>query len=126
MKQERTMMSHLLSTSRRGNVGAKLWMPQQYRQGFSLVVDDICKDSILDPCLQSLMTKLQVKAKVVTPIVVKDRLWGLIITHQSEPRSWQHQHIQFLRQLGEYFAIAIFNHQSYQQLQQQKSCWRSR
>jgi len=93
---------------------------KKYRQGFGLVINDLSANPNLDPCLQSLMTKLQVKAKVVTPINVAGQLWGLIIAHQCEPRTWQHQDIQFLRQIAEYLAIAIFNHQSYQQLQQQK------
>ncbi|MGL5835207.1 MAG: hybrid sensor histidine kinase/response regulator [Waterburya sp.] len=93
---------------------------KKYRQGFGLVIDDLSAHEHLDPCLQSLMMQLQVKAKVVIPINVRGKIWGLIIAHQCEPRAWQHQHIQFLRQLAEYLAIAIFNHQSYQQLQQQK------
>jgi two-component system sensor histidine kinase/response regulator len=93
---------------------------KKYRQGFGLVIDDLTADEHLDPCLQSLMMQLQVKAKVVIPINVRGKIWGLIIAHQCKPRAWQHQNIQFLRQLAEYLAIAIFNHQSYQQLQQQK------
>ena len=93
---------------------------KKYRQGFGLVINDLTAGSNLDPCLQSLMTKLQVRAKIVTPINVRGKLWGLIIAHQCEPREWQHQDVQFLRQTAEYLAIAIFNHQSYQQLQQQK------
>ncbi|NJL52643.1 MAG: GAF domain-containing protein, partial [Hydrococcus sp. SU_1_0] len=93
---------------------------KKYRQGFGLVIDDLTADGHLDPCLQSLMMQLQVKAKVVIPVNVRGKIWGLIIAHQCEPRTWQHQNIQFLRQLAEYLAIAIFNHQSYQQLQQQK------
>ena len=92
----------------------------KYRQGFGLVIDDLDAHSNLDPCLQALMTKLQVKAKVVIPINIRGQLWGLIIAHQCEPRFWKHQEVQFLRQIAEYLAIAIFNHQSYQQLQQQK------
>ena len=101
------------------------WQPSllcknKYHQGFCLVVDDI-EASHLDPCLKSSMAKLQVKSKVVTPIEVRNKLWGLIIAHQcSERRKWRHQDVQFLRQIAEYIAIAIFNHQSYQQLQQQK------
>jgi two-component system, sensor histidine kinase and response regulator len=93
---------------------------KKYRHGFGLVIDDLTDDEHLHPCLQSLMVQLQVKAKVVIPINVRGKIWGLIIAHQCEPRAWQHQNIQFLRQLAEYLAIAIFNHQSYQQLQQQK------
>jgi two-component system, sensor histidine kinase and response regulator len=93
----------------------------KYRQGFGLVINDIEVDSNFHPCLQSLMVKLQVKAKVVRPINVRGKLWGLMIAHQCfEPRQWHHQDIQFLRQIAEYLAIAIHHHQSYQQLQQQK------
>ena len=92
----------------------------KYHQGSCLVVDDI-ETSHLDPCLKSAMAKLQVKSKVVTPINVRNKLWGLIIAHQcSEPRKWQHQDVQFLRQIAEYIALAICHHQSYQQLQEQK------
>jgi two-component system, sensor histidine kinase and response regulator len=93
---------------------------KKYRQGFGLVINDLTANPDLDPCLQSLMNKLQVRAKVVIPINVRGKLWGLLIAHQCESRAWQHQDVEFLRQLAEYLAIAIFNHQSYQQLQQQK------
>ena len=93
---------------------------QKYSQGFGLIINDISNHLNLDPCLQSVMDKLQVKAKIVNPINVKGQLWGLIIAHQCQPRAWQHRDIQFLRQIAEYLALAIFNHQSYQQLEQQK------
>ncbi len=92
----------------------------KYRQGFSLAINDIDQGSNLNTCLKSLMAKFQVKAKIIVPINVRGKLWGLMIAHQCEPRQWHHQDIQFLRQVAEYLAIAIFNHQSYQQLQQQK------
>lgn len=92
----------------------------RYRQGFSLVIDDVESGSNLNDCLKTLMAKFQVKAKVVTPINVHDKLWGLIIAHQCEPKQWHHREVQFLHQIAEYIAIAIFNHQSYQQLRQQK------
>lgn len=93
----------------------------KYQQKFSLVINDVEVDSNLNPCLQSLMHKLEVKAKVVTPINVEGKLWGLIIAHQChQPRQWHHQDIQFLRQISDYLAIAIHHNQSYQQLQQQK------
>ena len=92
----------------------------RYRQGFSLVIDDVESGSNLNDCLKTLMAKFQVKAKVVTPINVHDKLWGLIIAHQCQPKQWHHREVQFLHQIAEYIAIAIFNHQSYQQLRQQK------
>ena len=92
----------------------------KYRQGFGLVINNLTINNQINPCLQDLMNKLQVKAKIVIPISVKGQLWGLIIAHQCQPRIWQHQDVQFLRQMAEYLAIAIFDRQSYQQLQQQK------
>lgn len=92
----------------------------KYHQGYSLIINDVDAASHLNQCLQELMTKFQVKAKVVMPINIRGKLWGLIIAHQCEPRTWHHQDVQFLRQVTEYLAIAIFNHQSYQQLHHQK------
>ena len=92
----------------------------KYRQGFSLIINDVESGSNLNDCLKALMAKLQVRAKVVTPIDVHGKLWGLIIAHQCQPKQWHHQEVQFLHQIAKHIAIAIFNHQSYQQLRQQK------
>lgn len=93
----------------------------KYRQGFSLIVNDIETNPNLTPCLQDLMRKLQIKAKLVTPIVVRGKLWGFIIAHQCfAPREWQQSEIRFLHQIAEYLAIAIYQNESYQQLQVQK------
>ena len=92
----------------------------KYHRGFSSVIDDVDRGFDTNPCLKTLMSQLQVKAKIVSPIEVRNKLWGLIVAHQIEPRQWKHQEVQFLRQIAEYIEIAIFNYQSYQQLQQQK------
>ena len=93
----------------------------KYQQGFSLVIDDVEQHYHLNPCLRSIVQKFSIKAEAVAPINVGGELWGLIIAHQcSQPRHWQHQELEFLRQMAEYVAIAIHHHQSYQQLQQQK------
>jgi two-component system sensor histidine kinase/response regulator len=93
----------------------------KYRQGFSLAINDIEKGSNLTPCLRSLMQKLYIKAKLVTPIIVQGKLWGLIIGHQCfSTRNWHKSEIRFLHQIADYLAIAIYQHESYQQLQIQK------
>lgn len=66
------------------------------------------------------MASLQVKAKVVTPINVRGKLWGLVIAHQCEPRQWHQKDVQFLQQVAEYVSLAVLNRYSYEQLQQQK------
>jgi two-component system, sensor histidine kinase and response regulator len=94
---------------------------EKYQQGFSLAVDNIEECSNLAPCLQKMLQKMQVKAKVVTPIIVRGKLWGFLIAHQClAPRKWRSNDIDFLRQISEYLAIAIYQAESYQQLQEQK------
>ena len=93
----------------------------KYRQGFSLVINDIQLESNLSSCLQNLMMRLEIKAKLVTPINLRDRLWGFLIAHQcTTPRKWQNREIEFLRQIANYIAIATYKNQSYQNLQNQK------
>ena len=92
----------------------------KYSQGFSLIIDDIV-NSKLDPCLKSLMTNFQVQAKIITPILVRHKLWGFLIAHQCfSPRHWKRQETKFLLNVAQYLSIAIYQNQSYQQLQQQK------
>ena len=92
----------------------------KYRQGFCLAVDDI-ETANFSPCLLQLMRQLEVRSKLVVPILVRGRLWGFLIAHQCQsPRRWQKGEIQFLRQVAETLAIAVHQAQTYKQLQEQK------
>lgn len=93
---------------------------QKYRQGFILAISDIQDIYHQDSCLFKLMQQYQVRAKLVIPMVVQDQLWGLLIAHQCEQRLWLEQEKNFLRQVAEHLAIAIYQHQLYSQLQEQK------
>ena len=93
----------------------------KYRHGFTLAVNDVEGDNNLSSCLRELMKRLQVRAKIVTPLIVQGHLWGFLIAHQCFiPRQWKASEIKFLLQVADYLAIAIYQAQSYQQLQQQK------
>jgi two-component system sensor histidine kinase/response regulator len=93
---------------------------QKYQQGFILAISDIQDIYHEDSCLFHLMQKYQVRAKLVVPMVVQDQLWGLLIAHQCEQRVWLEQEKNFLRQVAEHLAIAIYQNQLYSQLQEQK------
>lgn len=94
---------------------------QKYLSGNTLVIDNI-QESHLDDCLKNMMEKLAVKAKVVTPIIVKNKLWGLLIAHQCfTPRKWKHTEIKFLKNIAEYLALGIYQYNSYQKLKEQKN-----
>ncbi|MGK7876889.1 MAG: ATP-binding protein [Xenococcaceae cyanobacterium] len=94
----------------------------KYRRGFCLAVNDVETKSKLSPCLRLLMQRLQVRAKIVTPIIVQGKLWGFLIAHQCfAPRQWKNSEIKFLLRIAEYLAIAIYQAKSYEQLREQKN-----
>ncbi|NER78432.1 MAG: response regulator, partial [Leptolyngbya sp. SIO1D8] len=72
------------------------------------------------PCLIDFLKELQVRAKLVVPIVQNQTLWGLLIAHQcGEPRYWQLWEIKLLRQVSNQLAIAIQQANLFEQLQQE-------
>ena len=88
----------------------------------------------MSPCHIELLETLQVRAKILVPIVLNAPdncssnkcknssspcyLWGLLTAHQcGEPRQWQQYEIKLLQQLAVQIAIAIQQSQLYQQSQ---------
>lgn len=64
---------------------------------------------------------LDVQAELVTPIVVQEELWGLLIVHQCYyPRQWNDREKVLLQRIAEHLAIAIYQSKLYTELQQQK------
>jgi two-component system, sensor histidine kinase and response regulator len=76
---------------------------------------------LLDGPVALLHKEHGVQAQVVVPLLVSDRLWGLLIAHHCEqPHPWQPREVEFLDQVTEHLAIAIHQAELYQQLQGQK------
>nr|CAD5952202.1 Phytochrome-like protein cph2 [Planktothrix pseudagardhii] len=72
----------------------------------------------LHSCHLELLEQLQVRAKLVVPIVQNQGLWGLLVAHHcSGPREWYSLEIELLKQLAVQFAIAIYQSELHQQLQ---------
>ena len=92
----------------------------KYYQGQTVAIDDVEAHYTAD-CLLEFLQTLEVKAQLITPIVVNSQVWGLLIAHQcSGPRCWQAPERSLLEVIGENLAIAIYQAQLYRQLQQQK------
>jgi PAS domain S-box-containing protein len=88
-----------------------------YLQGKIYTLSDRDNDEI-QPYTFDFLQKLQVRAKLVVPIIQQSRLWGLLIVHQcSSPREWQPWETNLLQQLANQLAIAIQQSELYQQLQ---------
>ncbi len=95
---------------------------EKYDQGLTFAVDDVETVYADSSCLQSLLDLNQVRSLLVTPIIVQNNLWGLLIAHQClEPRQWKDSEKRFLKQIAEHLTVAIHQAQLYSQLQQQKT-----
>ena len=88
-----------------------------YLNGRVCSLEDIENGSV-SPCLVEFLQELQVRAKLVIPIIQDQLLWGLLVIHQCDrTRAWQDTEIELLQQLSSQFAIAIQQTSLYQQLQ---------
>lgn len=88
-----------------------------YQQGRIRTVTDIEQDDLVS-CLKETLRQLQVRSKVVVPILHEDYLWGLLVAHQcSGPRHWAAWEVDLLVQLAEQVAIAVHQAALYQQAQ---------
>jgi PAS domain S-box-containing protein len=115
---------------------------EPYRQGRVKAIEDI-HTAQLNQCHVELLSKFQVRANLVVPILQNEstlqlpltgknspdsngqkhpstRLWGLLIAHHCcEPRHWQPYETDLLTSLASQVAIAIQQSQLYEQAQYQ-------
>jgi PAS domain S-box-containing protein len=95
-----------------------------YLEGRKTVIPNI-EEANLTECHKELLTRFEVKAYLVVPILVQTQnsksgqfLWGLLIAHQcSAPRDWVSQELELLNEIAVQLAIAIQQSQLYDQAQ---------
>ncbi|MEG4352611.1 PAS domain S-box protein [Microcoleus sp. LAD1_D3] len=94
---------------------------QLYLQGRISALSELDNPRIT-PCVVEFMKQIQVRAKLVVPIIQHSQLWGLLIAHQCDrPREWLEWEINLFQQLVNQLAIAIQQSLLYQQLQAELS-----
>ncbi|BAY22903.1 two-component hybrid sensor and regulator [Calothrix sp. NIES-2100] len=92
-----------------------------YRDGKTLAIDNI-QTFGYPACYLRMLEQHQVKAKLVVPILVSGKLWGLLIGHQcADYRHWQAAELSLLGEISLQLAIAIQQATAYQQLQIQNA-----
>jgi diguanylate cyclase (GGDEF)-like protein/PAS domain S-box-containing protein len=90
---------------------------ESYRQGHIQAVEDIYTAG-LQECYINLLTRFQVRANLVVPILQGEQLWGLLVAqHCTAPRQWLSWEIELLQQLASQVGIAIQQAELYQQLE---------
>ncbi|MGL4379074.1 MAG: PAS domain S-box protein, partial [Microcoleaceae cyanobacterium] len=89
----------------------------RYVQGRVYTLRDRDEDQSILPCLVEFLKEIQVKAKIVVPIIQNEILWGLLISHQCDrARQWEEWEIELLQNTADQLAIAIQQSSLFEQL----------
>ena len=92
-----------------------------YLTGQPIAVDNVDEKYVDAGCLLNFLHKAQVKSKIIAPILIKGKLWGLLIAHHCRDyRHWQKTETVFLQHIAEHLAVAIEQASLYHLLRQQK------
>ncbi|MEH1937559.1 MAG: GAF domain-containing protein [Nostoc sp.] len=90
-----------------------------YQQGRVQAVADIYKAGLSD-CHVEILSKFQVQANLVVPLLQEKELWGLLCIHQcSQARDWKESEIEFIRQIADHLSVAIQQAKHLHQVQSQ-------
>ena len=93
---------------------------KKYLSGKPVAVNDVQRQYRDRPCLLNFMQRVQVGAKVIAPILIRDDLWGLLIAHHCHAsRQWETRELVFLQHIAERLSIAVQQAELYEQLQEQ-------
>ncbi len=88
-----------------------------YQKGRINVLEDIQAAGLQDFEIE-VLTKFQVQASLVVPLLNGNILWGLLcIHHCSADRSWQQSEINFVKQIAEQIGIGIQQATLYEKVQ---------
>ncbi|MEO1372775.1 MAG: ATP-binding protein [Cyanobacteria bacterium J06635_10] len=74
--------------------------------GESITEDDI-RFRPLDPCHVEYLTSMGVQSSLVVPILYRDQLWGLLVSHHSSPRQVTQRELQIVQLVADQLSIAI-------------------
>ncbi len=79
---------------------------QQYQQEIHAWSD--VEQAGFQPCHLELLRKFSIRANLIVPIFLKDKIWGLLFVQQcSAPRQWNQFEVDLLRQLADQLSIAL-------------------
>ncbi|MDX2229073.1 MAG: GAF domain-containing protein [Leptolyngbyaceae cyanobacterium bins.349] len=88
-----------------------------FTQGYISRINHLLTSGLAD-CFVDLLSRFQIQANLVIPILESDHLWGLMAVQQcAAPREWQDWEVEFLTRLTTKISIAIQQSQLYEQTQ---------
>ncbi|MEH2358658.1 ATP-binding protein [Nostoc sp.] len=62
---------------------------------------------LVDPCHVEYLTSMGVQSSLVVPILHRDQLWGLLVSHHSSPRQVSERELQVVQLVADQLSIAI-------------------
>ena len=68
--------------------------------------EDICYRPV-DPCHVEYLTAMGVQSSLVAPILHQEKLWGLLVSHHSQPRSISKYEIEAVQMVVDQMSVAI-------------------
>ncbi len=74
--------------------------------GKPLIPEDI-RHCPIDSCHQEYLTTMGVSSSLVVPILHRNKLWGLLVSHHQEPRQYHERELQIVQLLVDQVSIAI-------------------
>lgn len=88
-----------------------------YLQGNITLMSDRDTYPVVE-CMREIYQKFQVRANLAIPIIMGDRLWGLLLAHHcSEPREWIEWEVSFMRQLARQLEVPLEQAELHRRLQ---------
>ena len=79
----------------------------KYRDGRVRAINDIYEAG-MTKCYIEQLENLEVKAKLITPLLNQGKLFGLLVAHQcSKPRNWQDYEIRWVTQIATQIGFAL-------------------
>lgn len=61
----------------------------------------------VDPCHIDYLTAMGVMSSLVVPILYQEHLWGLLVSHHSQPRNYSENELQLIQLIADQLSVAI-------------------
>ena len=93
---------------------------KRYTKGHFQSVNDVLQSDLQD-CYKAILNQFEIRANLVIPLLLGEKLWGLLCIHTCvAPRIWQPDEIDLTQQIASQLAIAIQQANLFEQLQQEQ------
>ncbi|NER24908.1 MAG: GAF domain-containing protein [Symploca sp. SIO1C2] len=69
-------------------------------------IEDILQRPV-DPCHVEYLTNMGVQSSLVIPILARQSLWGLLVSHHSQPKVFYQEQIELVQMIADQVSIAI-------------------